>query len=111
MDEQLHQSIAQEVLRLAIQLGAGNALSPRPVAPAVRSKEDAVHHYRQRLLSLDCGLTARELDVGARSLAGMTAEGTALDLNIKASSVITYRKRAYGRLGISTLYELFRFVA
>jgi DNA-binding CsgD family transcriptional regulator len=115
MDEQLHQSIAREVLRLAIQLGSGGDMlsgpAPLPAAKPVRSKDDAVRYYRQQLLSLDRGLTSRELDVGARSLAGMTAEGTALELNIKTSSVVTYRKRAYGRLGISSLYELFRFVA
>jgi DNA-binding CsgD family transcriptional regulator len=70
-----------------------------------------LQYYRRRLLLLDRGLTARELDVVVRALYGLTAEGTALDLDIKTSSVITYRKRAYERLGISSLNELFRMVA
>jgi DNA-binding CsgD family transcriptional regulator len=112
MNERLHQSIAREVLRVAIQLGPRPAELPDRDPPGhVRSKEEAVRYYRRQLLNLDRGLTSRELDVGARSLAGMTAEGTALELNIKVSSVVTYRKRAYERLGISTLHELFRFVA
>ena len=75
------------------------------------SKESALLHFRRRLLILDRGLTARELDVMARAIIGMTAEGTALDINVKKSSVVTYRKRAYERLGVSSLPELFRLVA
>jgi DNA-binding CsgD family transcriptional regulator len=76
-----------------------------------RTRRATLQYYRHRLLILDRGLTARELDVAVRALYGLTAEGTALDLAIKTSSVITYRKRAYERLGISSLNELFRMVA
>ena len=78
---------------------------------SLQSKETALRHFRQRLLVLDRGLTGRELDVMARAIIGMTAEGTALEINIKKSSVVTYRKRAYVRLGVSSLPELFRLVA
>jgi DNA-binding CsgD family transcriptional regulator len=36
----------------------------------------------------------------------MTAEGIALDLGIGAASVLTYRRRAYRRLGISGINQL-----
>jgi DNA-binding CsgD family transcriptional regulator len=40
-------------------------------------------------------------------LAGMTSEGIALDLGIALSSVLTYRKRGYARLGVTSQAELF----
>jgi DNA-binding CsgD family transcriptional regulator len=108
LDIQLDSSVAQELLRLVAQIAPDVA---RPTEPAAsRSKLDLLRSYRRRLLALDRGLTARELDVCSRSLLGMTAEGTALDLDIKISSVVTYRKRAYARLGISSQAELFHLL-
>jgi DNA-binding CsgD family transcriptional regulator len=52
-------------------------------------------------------LTKRELDVCSRIVAGYTTEAIALDLDISYSSVATYRRRAYGRLAISSHHELF----
>ncbi|MDX8356495.1 helix-turn-helix transcriptional regulator [Sphingopyxis terrae] len=46
-------------------------------------------------------LTRRELQVCARTIAGMTAEAAALNLGIAESSVLTYRRRAYNRYGFS----------
>ena len=118
MYEHLSQSIAREVLRLALQIAptlgqvspGGQAISGDAEATA-RSKDTSLRFYRQRLLALDRGLTGREIDVCTRALAGMTAEGIALELEIKKSSVVTYRKRAYERLGISSQHELFRLLA
>lgn len=112
MYEQLQNSIAREVLRLAIQLAPSLGSEENPInLRKNRSKDDGLKYYRHRLVALDCRLTVRELDVCARSLLGMTAEGTALELGIKQSSVVTYRKRAYARLGISSQSELFRLIA
>jgi DNA-binding CsgD family transcriptional regulator len=52
-------------------------------------------------------LTERERAVCARVVAGFTGEAIALDLGIAASSVATYRKRAYAKLGICSQHELF----
>lgn len=46
-------------------------------------------------------LTLRERQVAARTVAGWTAERTAGALDIRPSSVLTYRQRAYQRLGFS----------
>jgi DNA-binding CsgD family transcriptional regulator len=59
-----------------------------------------------RLSATYPALTARERDVCARTLGGMTAEATAFDLGIGQSSVLTYRRRAYQRLGISSIHQL-----
>lgn len=55
---------------------------------------------------LGAGLTPREQAVLALVIQGVSTQGVAMKLGIKASSVITLRKRAYTRLGISTLTEL-----
>jgi DNA-binding CsgD family transcriptional regulator len=64
----------------------------------------------RRLESLAGGLSRREREVCARAAAGQTIEGTALDLNIRKTSVITYRQRAYQKLGISRQNELVALV-
>lgn len=52
-------------------------------------------------------LTLREREVCERILLGYTSVGIGLDLEIAPSSVITYRRRAYTKLGIATQNELF----
>lgn len=112
MDHYLENSIARDVLRLALQIAPtlAHPFPPTGLPQPPRTKDDSLRLYRQRLVALDRGLTVRELDVCARSLLGMTAEGTALELGVKQSSVVTYRKRAYARLGISSQSELFRLI-
>ena len=51
-------------------------------------------------------LARREAEVCARILYGMTSLGIALDLGIGEESAMTYRKRAYSRLGIGSQREL-----
>lgn len=61
----------------------------------------------QRLLK-QCApaLSTREREVCARAAAGKTIERTSLELDIRQSSVVTYRQRAYQKLGISRTNEL-----
>lgn len=56
-------------------------------------------------------LTARERQVCARAVAGMTVEETARDLGIAKTSVLTYRQRAYLRLDVSSPLGLSALVA
>jgi len=61
----------------------------------------------ERLLKIRApSLSARECEVCARAVVGKTIEGTSLDLDIRRTSVITYRQRAYQKLGISRTNEL-----
>lgn len=60
----------------------------------------------QDCISADTALSRREAEVCARVLYGMTSYGIALDLGIGKESVMTYRKRAYARLGIGSQREL-----
>ncbi|WP_176590358.1 LuxR C-terminal-related transcriptional regulator [Sphingobium sp. EM0848] len=51
-------------------------------------------------------LTMREAQAAAEAIAGRTAEETADKLGLKASSVVTHRKRAYERLNVAGLRDL-----
>lgn len=66
-----------------------------------------VRNIIERLHHVDASLTTREKEVCARIILGMSSEGIGLDLDIKTQSVLTYRKRAYARLNISSQNELF----
>ncbi|HET8696195.1 MAG TPA: helix-turn-helix transcriptional regulator [Gammaproteobacteria bacterium] len=56
-------------------------------------------------------LTRRERQVCARAAMGMSVEATARDLRIGKTSVLTYRQRAYQRLGVASPFELCALVA
>ena len=105
MQDPLPAAVAKEVWRLAMQIATAavtNGVAPLEARGAAMAPDMAMDMFRRRLDALGRGLTARELDVCARTLVGLTAEGIALDLDIQKSSVLTYRKRAYARLGISS---------
>ena len=70
----------------------------------------AIDELESRFARLFPALTRRERETCARAAIGMTAEGAALDLGIGVSSILTYRKRAYQRLGVTSAYELGRLV-
>ena len=55
-------------------------------------------------------LTEREREVCVRIIQGYTSEAIALDLEVATSTVHTYRKRAYAKLGISSQNELFSLI-
>jgi DNA-binding CsgD family transcriptional regulator len=56
-------------------------------------------------------LPKREREVCARAAMGMSVEASALDLGIGKTSVLTYRQRAYRRLGVGSPVELAALVA
>lgn len=68
---------------------------------------EAIERYLEYLPG---DLSKREREVCSRAAAGKTIEGTALDLDIRKTSVITYRQRAYQKLGISRQNELVALV-
>jgi DNA-binding CsgD family transcriptional regulator len=55
-------------------------------------------------------LTAREKQVSLRILSGFSSEAISADLGIGLQSTLTYRKRAYDKLGICSQNELFAIV-
>jgi DNA-binding CsgD family transcriptional regulator len=75
-----------------------------------KSPDHDVAELEGRFARLFPDLTGRERQTCARAAIGMTVEGAALDLDIATSSILTYRKRAYRRLGVTSAYELARLV-
>lgn len=80
------------------------------VGEVVEDRARRIAELEQRFAVRFPSLTSREREVCARAAIGITVEGAALDLGIAASSVLTYRKRAYQRLQISSAYELARLI-
>lgn len=56
-------------------------------------------------------LSSRETEVAARLVCGLSVEAIALELALAPSSIVTFRRRAYAKLGISGRGELFAQVA
>lgn len=77
-----------------------------PVAPQ-RSAQSVIHSIISRAAPPFDRLTNREREVCARILLGYSSEAIALDLGVAPSSIMTYRKRAYEKLGITGQSELF----
>lgn len=72
-----------------------------------RFAKGLVHAVMRRSVEPFDQLTARERDVCERIILGYSTTAMALDLEISETSVATYRKRAYAKLGISSQNELF----
>ncbi len=71
-----------------------------------RSRKPGVNQLEERFADRNAELTLRQRQVCARAAVGMTVEATALDLGIAKTSVLTHRKRAYQRLGVTSPIEL-----
>jgi DNA-binding CsgD family transcriptional regulator len=92
----------------------------RAIAPAIGAS--VARHFQQgatteqTLAALFAGrapladLTPREREVCRRILLGFSSEAISQALGISLHSTLTYRKRAYERLGISSQHELFSIV-
>ena len=80
------------------------------VGEVVEDRADRIAELEGRFASGFPDLTPRERQICARAAIGVSIEGAALDLGIGTSSVLTYRKRAYRRLGVTSAYELARLV-
>lgn len=69
--------------------------------------QHSISRYEDLVRRVNDDLTTRQIQVCARALCGMTNQGIAIDLGIAIPTVATLRKRAYRRLNISSLNELF----
>lgn len=67
---------------------------------------NSVALIESKLETANLNLSRRELQVAARILFGLSALGIACDLDLSEQTVATYRRRVYGRLGISSKHEL-----
>jgi len=76
-----------------------------------RAPAPHIFELEQRFAGLCPSLSPRERQVCARAAIGMSIEASAIDLEVARTSVRTYRKRAYARLGVASPLELLALVA
>lgn len=87
------------------------ALARKHAALAGRARPDvSAGIFRSRIRALGVALSPREIEVCAMILMGHTSESIALNLGVSHSTVVTFRKRAYAKLGISSANEMFKRV-
>jgi DNA-binding CsgD family transcriptional regulator len=80
-----------------------------PMLPLNRKKKAVpltVEQLEERFAMRYADLTVRERQVCARAASGMSVEATARELGVAKTSVLTYRQRAYQRLGVASALEL-----
>ncbi len=76
-------------------------------SPAVQNRGNTpIESFEQELALRYPGLTVRECEVAARARAGLSARQIGLDLGIAETTVISHRKSAYARMGLSGLRDL-----
>lgn len=102
-DRDLHALIDLAALALPmLPLNRGGPRRGPPVTILQLEDRFAAHHPQ---------LTMRERQACARAAIGMTVEATARDLGIARTSVLTYRQRAYRRLGVTSPHQLCALVS
>jgi DNA-binding CsgD family transcriptional regulator len=89
-----------------LDLSAGDPGPGHEDAAATGSATTASRRFLE-----NTGMSPRELDVCERLLQGMTYDGIAADMGLGRPTVITYRNRAFARLGISFKSQLFALLA
>ena len=102
-DRELDNKVA--LARLAwpmLPISMSNASSTAVLSPA---------QLEERFGIRCASLTQRERQVCARAALGLSVEATSIELGIAKTSVVTFRQRAYRRLGVTSPYELLGLVA
>jgi DNA-binding CsgD family transcriptional regulator len=99
----------EEVQRLMAVAPAVSAAVARHFQQDATAEDDPAHRLKVLFASAApfAVLTGREKDVCIRILSGLSSEAIASELGIGLHSALTYRKRAYEKLGISAQNELF----
>src|SRR5690606_15243821 len=89
-----------EIEALEKAAGIVMALVARHVAAARDAGQPALHDISHRLLACQHRLSAREASVAAALSLGRTQKEIAEAAGVALSSVVTYRRRAYRKLGV-----------
>lgn len=90
-----------------LRLRGALPLPQEAAAPATPAPKGALAWRAQQVQRLDAALTARECEVCAGVLLGMSFDGIACELGLSVATVKTYRNRAFARLGLHFRNELF----
>jgi DNA-binding CsgD family transcriptional regulator len=101
---------ANGMLEIASNLEALLALLLKHREQATSDLNSFTNTFRQRLRLACPTLPERELEVCVSIANGLSSEAMAIEWGISVNTVLTYRKRAYSRLNISSQNELMRLV-
>ncbi|RFC62291.1 LuxR family transcriptional regulator [Fulvimarina endophytica] len=88
------------------QLGALAQLAMTGLSRLTQPPAPLLPELRDRLAQAYPALTVREREICARTLSGQTARAIADDLALGTSTVLTYRQRAYQKLGMRKSNDL-----
>uniref|UniRef100_UPI0035AEA372 helix-turn-helix transcriptional regulator n=1 Tax=Paenirhodobacter enshiensis TaxID=1105367 RepID=UPI0035AEA372 len=88
------------------RLGALAQLAITSIARQARKPRALLPEIEVRLARAHPNLTTREREVCARTLAGETARGIGERLSLSVGTVLTYRQRAYQKLGCNKSNDL-----
>lgn len=100
----------ERLRRIAPSIGAAVARHFETSRPQQRqSARQGLHELFATSEAFSC-LTGREKEVCLRILSGYSSEAISTDLDVSIHSTLTYRRRAYDKLGISSQNELFAIV-
>lgn len=80
------------------------------VRPSPRSGIEAVERYKLSIGIYCPELTTREREVCGLIAVGLSSEAIALTLSVSVNTVLTFRRRAYTKLSISSQNELMRIL-
>ena len=80
----------------------------RHLATAPAAASASVPDLEELLRRRQPDLTLRECQVAARVIAGRSAAAIAAELGLSENTIVTHRKRAYSRLGVSGMKALLR---
>jgi DNA-binding CsgD family transcriptional regulator len=96
----------REISALLLSL-AGKHAGLVAAVPVRAGRLESTRYLDRLLAGIETRLTPRERAVCARALAGQTVQGIASELGVRPPTVATLRRRAYAKLNISSLNELF----
>ncbi len=110
-DWELVESIGPLFNKIALTHFQFLGMLPQPKAkPSESDMPHIIHATMGRHRKEFAQLSERERNICEFILLGYRAEDIANELNIANSSVVTYRKRAYAKLGISSQKDLFHIL-
>jgi DNA-binding CsgD family transcriptional regulator len=105
----------RDVYRVSALSGVVSALIVKHLAVmdalAASGRDTSVFALAERIRRQGVALSDRELSVCAAILSGAPMKAISRDLGIELSTAITYKRRAYDKLGVSTRFELRSLVA
>jgi DNA-binding CsgD family transcriptional regulator len=96
----------REISALLLNL-AGKHAGLVAAVPVRAGRLESTRYLERLLAGIESRLTPRERAVCARALSGQTMQATASELGVRPPTVATLRRRAYAKLNISSLNELF----